>query len=112
MFIFERLRTKSKDVDKVYIYYVIIQEKKNSLQFYTQDIPTLWGIANSENPAKALLDVYLSLMKTYKDVRRNKDYAMSVPARSTMFEIPLNEFRAEQHRRRLAGERCQLRLEP
>lgn len=112
MFIFERLRNKTRDADKMKICYVIILPRTGRVEFYTQDRAFCERLCMLDNPVPALMDFYLSQMKTYRQERKNDDLLNSTPANYICFNVPLAEWRAEQDRRRLAGKKCRLKLEP
>lgn len=120
MIIWERLRVNTDKVEEMTIYYVIMNPKKNRFELYLpHNHPEdeysyeLWKDGDEEQIAM-MLDFYLSLLKTYKKVLPNDYYEKAKPAYYEYFCVSckLTEFRAEQERRRLRGERSRLRELP
>lgn len=117
MFIWERLRTKTDDTNKMAVYYVIMDAKHNKFELYLPETDESRDIIEkklfyAENQAEAMLDFYLTLLKTYREERANVFYKQSCPAFFIQYTIPLTDFRAEQKRRRLKGQRSRLRELP
>lgn len=117
MFIWERLRVNTDVVDKMTVYYVIMDAKRNRFELYLPDTDESRDIIEqklfyADNKAGAVLDFYLTLLKTYREERANIFYEKSRPAFFIQYTIPLTDFRAEQKQRRLKGERSRLRELP
>ena len=106
MYIFERLISKECD----FAYYVMKNATNNSFYFFTQDEEALDRIRDAANPIDEMLDIYVSLTKTRRENKENKDFDSTIPARSHFYCFEYAEVMAQVERRRQEGKRSRIRL--
>lgn len=104
-FVFEKLF--SPELDKVY--YVIFQKDKG-ITIYTQDEEVQTRLLSAENVAAEFFKVYTSLRKATREELPERLLEWKIPCRSMGIGFNWEQYETEKRRRRLAGEKIQIRL--
>lgn len=120
MLTWERLRTPTHDIKKLQIYYVIMDTCRDRFELYyphpfrDEVLRIEYQEDGDQESIQQMAQVYFSMWKTNKKVMPNEYLQKLRPPHDEYYCISckLSEFRAEQKRRRLNGEKCRLKLAP